>query len=65
MAKDLSDTATDEFDDAFSDDSTDSDGFDGGVFMGGRDNSIRRKIEERMERKRLMEDLGMDADFDF
>ncbi|WP_372798848.1 PA3496 family putative envelope integrity protein [Litorivivens sp.] len=65
MAKDLSDTATDDFDDAFEDISPDADGYEGGVFMGGRDNSIRRKIEERMERKRLMEDLGMDADFDF
>ncbi|MBB3048026.1 hypothetical protein FHR99_002292 [Litorivivens lipolytica] len=60
MAKDLSDAATDDFDDAFEDDSQDSDGYDRGVFMGGRDNSIRRKIEERMERRRLMEDLGMD-----
>jgi len=64
MAKDLSDAATDDFDEAF-EDSTDSDGYDGGVFMGGRDNSIRRKIEERMERRRLMEDLGLGDDFDF
>ncbi len=64
MAKDLSDAATDDFDEVF--DSEDSDGFDGGVFMGGRDSSIRRKIEERMERRRLMEDLGLDdAQFDF
>ena len=47
MTKDLSEAATDDFDDAFEDDSPD--GFDRGVFMGGRDNSIRRKIEERME----------------
>lgn len=58
MAKGLSDAATEDFEDAFEDDSTD--GFDRGVFMGGRDNSIRRKIEERMERRRLIEDLGMD-----
>ena len=58
MTKDLSEAATDDFDDAFEDDSPD--GFDRGVFMGGRDNSIRRKIEERMERRRLIEDLGLD-----
>lgn len=65
MAKSLSDAATDDFDDSF-EDSQDSDGYEGGTFMGGRDNSIRRRIEERMERRRLMEDLGMDyGELDF
>ena len=60
MAKDLSVAATDDFEEDFEEASADADGYEGSVFMGGRDNSIRRKIEERMERRRLMEDLGLD-----
>ncbi len=32
--------------------------------VGGRDNSVRRRIEERLERKRLMEELDMLDEFD-
>ena len=64
MAKGLSDAATEDFDDSFEDDSQESDEYH--AAMGGRDSSIRRRIEERMERRRLMEDLGLDEDeFDF
>ena len=66
MAKDLSDAATDDIDDSFDDTTKGSDDYNDSVIMGGRDNSIRRKIEERMERRRLMEELGFDdAEFDF
>ena len=58
MAKGLSDAATDDFDDSFEEDSQESEEYL--AAMGGRDSSIRRRIEERMERRRLMEDLGLD-----
>ncbi|WP_372861637.1 PA3496 family putative envelope integrity protein [Spongiibacter sp.] len=38
--------------------------YDDDISVGGRDNSIRRRIEERLERKRLMEELDMLDDFD-
>lgn len=66
MAKGLADAATDDYEDSFEEDSQDADGYERGTFMGGRDSSIRRRIEERMERRRLMEDLGLSEDeFDF
>ncbi len=63
MAKGLSDAATDDFEEIFEDD-TESEEYS--AAMGGRDSSIRRRIEERMERRRLMEDLGLgEEEFDF
>ncbi|MBD2858369.1 hypothetical protein IB286_05045 [Spongiibacter sp. KMU-158] len=63
MAKDL---------DSSSDDDLDEDNFDGDeessfpdrAITGGSDLSIRRKIEERLERKRLMEEFDLLDDFD-
>ncbi|AMO67789.1 MULTISPECIES: PA3496 family putative envelope integrity protein [Zhongshania] len=59
MASDLAD---DDIDDLVEDDS--SADFDERRDMGGRDSSIRRKIEERLERKRLMDELDLLDDFD-
>ncbi|MEX1668245.1 PA3496 family putative envelope integrity protein [Zhongshania guokunii] len=60
MASDLAD---DDIDDIVDDDSSGAD-FDERRDMGGRDSSIRRKIEERLERKRLMDELDLLDDFD-
>ncbi|MDF1691356.1 MAG: hypothetical protein P1U47_03210 [Zhongshania sp.] len=60
MASDLAD---DDIDDIVDDDSSSAD-FDERRDMGGRDSSIRRKIEERLERKRLMDELDLLDDFD-
>ena len=63
MAKSLSDAASGDYEDSFDDDTAAK---DYSAAMGGRDNSIRRRIEERMERRRLMEDLGLgEGEFDF
>ncbi|MFT5603283.1 MAG: hypothetical protein ACI9G5_000234 [Paracoccaceae bacterium] len=63
MAKSLSDAATDDYEDSFEDDAAAK---DYSAVIGGRDSSIRRRIEERMERRRLMEDLGLgEGKFDF
>lgn len=64
MAKELavSDTSDDLDDDFFEDNSV---SFDDHPAHGGRDNSIRRKIEERLERRRLMEELDMLDDIDW
>ncbi|MBQ0761208.1 MAG: hypothetical protein ACJAU3_000104 [Zhongshania sp.] len=59
MANDLAD---DDIDDVLDDDSTDN--FDERRLKGGSDSSIRRKIEERLERKRLMDELDLLDDFD-
>ncbi|CAA0102801.1 hypothetical protein [Zhongshania aliphaticivorans] len=59
MANDLAD---DDIDDIIDDDSVD--GFEERRLMGGSDSSIRRKIEERLERKRLMDELDLLDDFD-
>jgi hypothetical protein len=59
MANDLAD---DDIDDTLDDDSTPD--FESRRDMGGRDSSIRRKIEERLERKRLMDELDLLDDFD-
>ncbi|QQD17177.1 hypothetical protein I6N98_12475 [Spongiibacter nanhainus] len=63
MAKELADTDSDseDMEDGFFDDSS---SFEEQAVNGGRDNSIRRKIEERLERKRLMEELDLLDDFD-
>lgn len=53
--------SVDDFDDNFFDDGAN---YDDGLDMGGRDNSIRRRIEERLERKRLMEELELLDDLD-
>ena len=53
MADDLAD---DDLDSAFEES---DESFESRASMGGRDNSIRRKIEERLERKRLMEELDL------
>ncbi|GAB3375491.1 hypothetical protein NCG89_03390 [Spongiibacter taiwanensis] len=59
MADDLAD---DDLEEGF-EESEDS-GFEERAAMGGRDHSIRRKIEERLERKRLMEELDLLDDID-
>jgi hypothetical protein len=59
MASDLAD---DDIDDLVEDDS--SADCDERRDRGGRDSSIRRKIEERLERKRLMDELDLLDDFD-
>lgn len=63
MAKELADTDSDSdvMEDGFFDDNS---SFEERAENGGRDNSIRRKIEERLERKRLMEELDLLDDFD-
>ncbi len=64
MAKDLdTDNASDDIGDGLFDGGDDV-AFDENVPIGGTDNSIRRKIEERLERKRLMEELDLLDDFD-
>lgn len=63
MARDMAvSESVEDLDDDFFDDSSAS--YDDHPNMGGRDNSIRRRIEERLERKRLMEELDMLDDFD-
>tara|TARA_R110000782_G_scaffold9340_15_gene30213 strand:+ start:1731 stop:1934 length:204 start_codon:yes stop_codon:yes gene_type:complete len=59
MANDLAD---DDIDDVLEDDSAPD--FEERRLMGGGDSSIRRKIEERLERKRLMDELDLLDDFD-
>lgn len=54
--------SVDDFDDNFFDDGGAN--YDDGPDRGGRDNSIRRRIEERLERKRLMEELELLDDLD-
>ncbi|AKH69233.1 hypothetical protein IMCC21906_01555 [Spongiibacter sp. IMCC21906] len=54
--------ADDDLDEVFDD--ADDSSFEGRAAMGGHDSSIRRKIEERLERKRLMEELDMLDDID-
>lgn len=54
--------SVDDLDYGFFDDS--SANYDEGLNMGGRDNSLRRRIEERLERKRLMEELDLLDDLD-
>lgn len=53
--------SVDDLDDDFFDDSS---AYDDGPSVGGRDNSIRRRIEERLEQKRLMEELELLYDSD-
>lgn len=66
MAKDLSAAATDVIDDVFEDDDSSTSIFDSGPAMGGRDSSIRRRIEERIERRRLLDELGLlDEELEF
>lgn len=68
MAKNLSSTANEEIDDEVfeDDDSSPPSLFDNGSAMGGRDHSIRRRIEERLERRRLLEELGLlDEELEF
>jgi hypothetical protein len=63
MVKSLSDAASDDYEDSFDDDTAAK---DCSAAMAGRDSSIRRRIEERMERLRLIEDLGLgEGGFDF
>ena len=59
MANDLAD---DDIDDTLEDDA--SVDFDVRGPKAGGDSSIRRKIEERLERKRLMDELGLLDAFD-
>lgn len=59
MANDLAD---DDIDDTLEDDA--SVNFEERGPKAGGDSSIRRKIEERLERKRLMDELGLLDDFD-
>ena len=59
MANDLAD---DDIDDILEDDSAPD--FEERRLKGGSDSSIRRKIEERLERKRLMDELDLLDDFD-
>ena len=59
MAEDLE---SEEMEDAFED--SDDNGFEDRSSTGGKDNSIRRKIEERLERKRLMDELDLLDDLD-
>lgn len=54
MADDLAD---DDLDEVFEE--SEDGGFEPRASMGGRDSSIRRKIEERLERRRLMEELDL------
>ncbi len=64
MAKNLSQAANDDMDDDVfeEDEGGTSSLFDDGPAWGGRDNSIRRRIEERLERRRLIDELGMIED---
>lgn len=59
MAEDLAD---DDLDEVF--ESSDDRSFEERAAVGGRDHSIRRKIEDRLERRRLMEELDLLDDLD-
>lgn len=63
MADDLDSPEVGELDESGFD--SEEDGFVERAITGGNDLSLRRKIEERLERKRLMDEYDLLDGFDF